>query len=76
MLLESTLRKCSQDIGRQARLYQRSKIYSSILGSILSRIRGSRSNVNSILSANRRLNRKTKLDTRIVSKALYQLCTE
>jgi len=38
---------------------------------ILSGIRGSRSNINSILPINRRLNRDTKLDTKAVPKALY-----
>ena len=50
---------------------QRSKIYSSILRGILNRIRGKSSNFYSILSVNRQLDRKIKLDTRVVSKVLY-----
>ena len=48
-----------------------SKIYSSILGGIFSGIRGLRSNINSILSIDRQLNRKIKLDAKIVFKILY-----
>ena len=47
------------------------KIYNSILGSIISGIRGLRGNINSILPINRRLNRETKLNVRTVFKALY-----
>ena len=49
----------------------RPKIYSSILESIFSGIRGLGSNINSILPINRQINRKTKLYIRIVSKILY-----
>ena len=42
-----------------------------VLGGILSGIGGLSSNFYRILSADRRLNRKTKLDTRAVSKVLY-----
>jgi len=41
------------------------------LRGILSEIRSSRSNLNSVLSADGRIDRKVKLDTRTVSKALY-----
>ena len=47
------------------------KIYSSILGGILSRIRNLSSNFYYILSTNRQLNRKIKLDIKVVPKTLY-----
>jgi len=50
---------------------QRFKIRNSILGGILSGIRGLRNNVNSILPINRQLNKKTKLNIRIVFRVLY-----
>ena len=50
---------------------QRSKIYNSILKSILSRIRSPRSNINGILFIDRQINKKTKLDIKTVFKIVY-----
>ena len=49
----------------------RSKVYIRILGNLRSGIRNLYSNVNSILSIDGRIDRKTKLNIRIVSKILY-----
>ena len=49
----------------------RSKVYIKILGNLYSGIRNLYSNVNSILSIDGRIDRKTKLNTRVVSKILY-----
>jgi len=46
------------------------KIYNSILKDIFSEIRGSYSNINSVLLINRWLNCETKLNIKIVFKAL------
>ena len=56
---------------KQNYIRQRSKIYNSLLESIFSGIRGLRSNINSMLSIDRQIDKNIKLDTRIVFKALY-----
>jgi hypothetical protein len=47
------------------------KGYIRVLGNLYSRIRNLSSYINSILSTDRRINEKTKLDIRTVFKALY-----
>jgi hypothetical protein len=48
-------------------------VYIRILKNLYSRVRNLSSYINSILSTNGRINKKIKLDTKAVSKALYQL---
>ena len=52
---------------------QRHEIYSSILKSFYGRIRNQGSNIYSLSSTDRWIDRKVGLDTKMVFKALYQL---
>ena len=67
MLFRSKTRITSKDY-----IGLRSEVRVRILGNLYSRIRNLYSNVNSILPIDRWINGETKLDTRIVSKALYK----
>ena len=49
----------------------RPKVYGSILGSLYSKTRDPNSNFNSILSANRQINKEIKLDVRTVLIILH-----
>jgi hypothetical protein len=55
------------------KVFIRYKVYIKILKNLYSRIRDLSSYINSILSIDRRINKKIKVDTGAVSKALYQL---
>jgi hypothetical protein len=52
-------------------LYKRNKVCIKVLGNLYSRIRNLSSYINSILFTDGWINKKTKLNIRAVSKALY-----
>ena len=54
------------------KVFARYKVYINILGDVYSRIRDLSSYINSILFTDRRINKKVKLNTRTVFKALCQ----